>query len=67
MTKNALIAILLGICLYLSAVIVTIENQRYALQVGLCKDRIGITDLRCLETVKSRTSWWWHLYYAITD
>jgi hypothetical protein len=67
MGKNVLIVILVAACVYLASVVVEVENQRYALQIGMCKDEIGHTDNKCLAGVETRTGWWWHLFYAITD
>ena len=53
--------------IWLSASLVRVENQRYALQVGMCRDALGMTDFNCLETVQTRTGWWWHLFYALMD
>lgn len=52
---------------WLAVSLVRVENERYALFVGMCRDRLGMTDARCLATVQTRTGWWWHLYYALTD
>ncbi len=69
MTKNIVIAILLLICIGFSFVIVKVENQRYALEVGMCREKANpiLIDHRCLDTVQTRTSWMWHLLYAIKD
>lgn len=66
--KNALIFALvmaLGIVSYRLA---HVENQRYALLVGMCQqddaNPRGLVD--CLRTAQTRTSWAWHLYYGLT-
>ena len=62
----ALVAMLLAI-VYLCTVIVRIENERYALFVGMCRDaKTGFVDGACLAKVETRTSPMWHLLYAIT-
>lgn len=53
------------VIVWLAATLVKIENQRYALIVGMCRDLLGLTDFRCLQTVETRTGWWWHLLYAL--
>ena len=53
--------------LWLSAALVRVENERYALFVGMCRDQLGMADSRCLAKVETRTGWWWHLFYALTD
>lgn len=53
---------------WLSAALIRVENQRYAMTVGMCIDPfLKVADQSCLSTVKTRTGWWWHLYYALTD
>ena len=62
----ALVAMLLAI-VYLCAVIVRIENERYALSVGMCRDSVtGFADRACLAKVETRTSPMWHLLYGMT-
>lgn len=53
------------VIVWLATVLVKVENQRYALTVGMCRDVHGLTDLRCLQTVETRTGWWCHLFYAL--
>jgi hypothetical protein len=57
--------ILLVMVIWLAASLVRVENQRYALQTGLCRDSQGLTDFKCLEAVQTRTGWLWHLFYAL--
>jgi len=68
--KNILILVLTAVVVWESAVIVRIENERYALLVGMCRntmDPLLPPDMKCLSTVKTRTHWVWHLYYALLD
>jgi hypothetical protein len=67
--KNAIIAILMLVVAFLADRVVRIENQRYALYSNLCKYDPANPKVRwdCLEKAQSRTSWFWHLYYAVTD
>ena len=72
--QGILVAIgaLVLLAIYLCAVIVRIENERYALLIGMCHGENGlqglpIPDLICLEDVQTRTNALWHIYYAITD
>ena len=56
------------VIVWLSVTLVKVENQRYALQVGMCREaNTRLTDFKCLETVQTRTGWWWHLFYALRD
>lgn len=41
-----------------------VENQRYALFLGMCKDASPV-DASCLKKVQTRTSWGWNLYYGL--
>jgi hypothetical protein len=58
--------VLVAIIVWLSVALVKVENQRYAMQVGMCKETIG-WDYSCLAKVETRTNWYWHLYYALID
>lgn len=66
MLKNAVIASLCAIVLLLGTALVRVENERYALRVGMCQGKpiVGI-DYECLRKVETRTGWWWHMYYAL--
>lgn len=67
--RNALIPVLILVAGFLADRVVRIENQRYALFVDLCKLDPANPAKRwdCLENVQTRTSWFWHLYYAMTE
>lgn len=70
MKKNILIAALGALVLWESRTIIRIENQRYAMAVGLCRNTADPTlpsDTNCLASVQTRTSWAWHLYYGLTN
>jgi hypothetical protein len=57
----------LAIVLWLAVSLVRVENERYALYVGMWRNNLGAVDAKCLADVKTRTGWWWHLYYGPTD
>jgi hypothetical protein len=67
--KNLILAILILLVAFLADRAVRIENQRYALYVNLCKYDPANPTARwdCLEKAQTRTSWLWHLYYAMTE
>jgi hypothetical protein len=67
--KTAIILVLTALLVFVSARLVAVENQRYALISGGCRSSLSpeLPDLRCLKTVETRTSWAWHLFYALTD
>lgn len=56
-----------ALIVWLAVTLAAIENERYALQLGMCRDSIGMTDMKCLGTVQTRTGWWWHLFYALSE
>lgn len=60
----AALAVLL---LWFGSSLVRVENQRYALTVGMCSPRppSPVPAVACLEKVQTRTGWWWHIYYAL--
>ena len=69
-----LVFILSILLVWFGQVIVRIENENYALLVGLCGQNATVADPttilernRCLEVVETRTSPFWHLYYALSD
>lgn len=67
--KTLLIVVLASLLVFVSARLVRVENQRYALQSGMCRlaGAPMVPDLRFLQTVETRTSWAWHLYFALAD
>ncbi len=68
MWKNGLIAILTVTLLISLAVLVRVENERYALQIGMCRDQAtGLVNHSCITSVQTRTSALWHLFYAFKN
>lgn len=66
-TWKLLSAVLAILLLWVSASLVRLENQRYALTIGMCAPHPPnpVPDMACLERVESRTAWWWHLYNGL--
>jgi hypothetical protein len=60
--KNALILTLALAVMMLGYRLVHVENERYALFMGLCTQHSPST---CLNEVETRTSWVWHLVYGL--
>ena len=62
-----IVAVLLIV--WLSAALVRVENQRYAMLTGMCPGRIPglahLPDPVCLQKVETRTAWYWHLVHAL--
>ena len=72
--RNAFIVALLIFIFVLGKALVRVENERYALWLGMCPSldqtlksvSAGHNDaMTCMKRVQTRTGWWWHLYYAI--
>lgn len=59
------IAVLIALLLWIGVALVRVENERYALLIGLCKVGISVTDNTCLINIQTRTAWWWHLYHGL--
>ena len=72
----------LGVNIWLGLATARLENIHYGVKVGLCVDELNAADgvtplpdnvfarisyLDCLERQRTRTSDWWHLYYALGD
>lgn len=66
-TWKAVSTVLAILLVWVSASLIRVENQRYALTVGMCASPapLQVPDLACLKRVETRTGWWWHLYYAM--
>ena len=63
----SLLALALGLIVWLAIALVSAENQRNALISKACQDRVfpAEIDTRCLAFVTSRAHWWQHLSYAL--
>jgi len=58
----------LGLVVWLSVALVRAENQRYALEKGMCRDPVfkEQVDQPCLKLAESRDHWWEHLWFGLT-
>lgn len=65
MKKNIALFILSALLLWTTVSLIRVENQRYAMMVGMCRDKTGGWNYKCLSQVETRTGWWWHLYYGL--
>jgi hypothetical protein len=65
--STVLVVSLIALLVWFGSALVRVENQRYALQVGLCTfsptDPVVLSD--CLNRAETRTGWWWHIFYAL--
>jgi hypothetical protein len=59
--------VLSALLVWFGATIVRVENQRYALSLGMCQsDPLKVlAKAECLKSIETRTGWWWHLGYAL--
>lgn len=71
MLVKIIILLLFILLIWFGFTIVRIENERYALIVGVCGD-VDVADFetvrersQCLDTVQTRTSPFWHLLYGL--
>jgi hypothetical protein len=63
--RNVIILLLCAALAFVSYRLIDIENQRYALLLGMCPGDLFPVDPICLHSVETRTSWAWHLYYGL--
>lgn len=63
------IVVLVAVVVWFGAAVVRLESYRYAVQVGMCREFSGETQVvereACLRKVETRTSFVWHLLYGI--
>jgi hypothetical protein len=66
-TRIGLIVAVLLIA-WLSAALVRVENERYALQLGMCwNEQLKLPDITCIQKAHTRVSWYGHLFYALNN
>ena len=63
--KNLLIVSLVSCIAWFGSAIIRLENERYALSIGMCQTDTGVADPVCLADVETRTSFLWHLAYGL--
>ena len=69
MTKNIIIALLALLLVWFGAVLARVENERYALSLGMCPHykvngvELPGYDCQGVET-RIQPSWLWHILYA---
>jgi hypothetical protein len=66
--KELLIVVLAGLLVWVSSALIRVENERYALSLGMCPDayEAGMkAHFDCIDTVETRTHPMWHLVYAL--
>ena len=71
--KNVLILLLVASTVFFADRAVRAENQRYAMLIPMCEKPLVpytpvlLWDMDCLDRVETRTSWFAHLLYVITE
>lgn len=68
--KNLIIAVQLCIIVFMGYRLAHIENQRYALYLGMCDRDYGVViipDFKCLDNVETRIHWVWNLWFSFSD
>ena len=64
--KDFLIVVLFGLLVWTLITLADVENQRYALSIGLCPNSsAGKEYLECINSVETRTNPIWHVVYAL--
>lgn len=69
MVRYAVIVVLFVFVAVLADRVAREENQRYAMLQGMCRQAgsSDLPDIACLNSVQTRASWAWQLYYGVTD
>jgi hypothetical protein len=45
-----------------------VENERYAMSIGLCVDPADkVPDASCVKSQQTRAGWYWHVFFAMAD
>ncbi|KND51240.1 MAG: hypothetical protein ABA06_02930 [Parcubacteria bacterium C7867-001] len=69
----SLVVVVLSVLLvWFGTTIVRLENYHYAVEVGMCGLETGSLDeaverQECLNTTETRTSPFWHIWYALAN
>jgi hypothetical protein len=57
----------LVVIMWMAFALICVENERYALASGMCRDAVGMADAACLAPTRTLTQWAWHLWYALKN
>ena len=64
--RNVIIIALIGILAFVLWRLGDVERERYALTVGMCRDKSAVSpDASCLETVEPRKNRLWDIFYGL--
>jgi len=61
------LALSVALVVWMGSALARVENERYALSIGMCWSEMGAADLQCLRTVQTRTHWVLNIYYALVE
>jgi len=66
--RNVIMIVLIGILAFVLWRLGDVERERYALLVGMCRDKspVGL-DANCLETVEPRKNRLWDIFYGLVE
>jgi len=66
-TCRIVLVICLALIVWLSSALVRVENERYAMSLGMCPQDVvlKVPDLSCVKKTQTRTTWIAHIYYAL--
>lgn len=66
-TCRVVLVICLALIVWLSSALVRVENERYAMFIGMCSPDYpgGPLSYKCLKSTETRTTWIAHIYYAL--
>lgn len=71
--KNAAIAVLAVLIVWLSLQVIRLENYHYASYLGMCSGQdledpvASVKRDKCLNDMETRTNSLWHLWYGLVD
>lgn len=68
MKERAGLVVCVVLLVWVTSVLVRVESERYALQIGMCwYEQLKLPDLACIQTAQTRTAWYWHLFHALKN
>ncbi len=60
------LAVAVLLIVWLSTALVRVENERYAMSMGMCWNEIlKLPDPACMSKVQTRDAWYSHLFHAL--
>jgi hypothetical protein len=66
MPLRVVLSLSLLLNMWLISTLVRVENERYAMQIGMCWNAtLKLPDPTCVKAASTRTGWYWHAFYAL--